>query len=82
MTSDAVTAIAARAGQTGEIAIDTEFVGEGRYRPLLCLVQVAVTGEDGEQWVEVMDPLNGIDPQPLVEVLSDPEIEVVFHAGR
>ena len=83
MTMPAVAAIAARAKETGELAIDTEFVGEGRYRPLLCLVQVAVTSEDGDQWVEVIDPLDDdVDPAPLVEVLSDPDVEIVFHAGR
>ena len=67
MTVPTITAIAERARETGEIAIDTEFVGEGRYRPLLCLVQVAVTGADGDQWVEVIDPLDGVvDPAPLV----------------
>ena len=28
--------------------IDTEFMGEGRYQPLLCLVQVAVEAPDGD----------------------------------
>ena len=83
MTSPDIAAIAARARETGELAIDTEFVGEGRYRPLLCLVQVAVTKEDGEQWVEVIDPLvSDTDPGPLVDVLGDPAVEIVFHAGR
>jgi ribonuclease D len=83
MTSPDIAAIAARARETGELAIDTEFVGEGRYRPLLCLVQVAVAKEDGSQWVEVIDPLVGeIDPGPLVEVLGDRAVEIVFHAGR
>ena len=27
---------------SGRIGVDTEFMSEGRYRPLLCLVQVAV----------------------------------------
>ncbi len=26
----------------GKLALDTEFMGEGRYRTLLCLVQLAV----------------------------------------
>ncbi len=82
--SDSVTeAIAQRATATGALAIDTEFMGEGRYRSLLCLVQVAVTGENGEQWVEVLDPLAGsLDPAPLAAVLADPSVEIVFHAGR
>ena len=29
-------------GPAGRLGIDTEFVPEGRYRPLLCLVQVCV----------------------------------------
>ena len=36
--------IAARARETGRLGIDTEFMAEGRYRPLLCLVEVAVDG--------------------------------------
>lgn len=50
---------------------------EGRYRPLLCLVQIAV---DGEAWV--LDPLAGLNPAPLAAVLADPDVEVVVHAGR
>ena len=43
-----VTDLAERARATGRLGIDTEFMGEGRYRPLLCLVQVAVEEEDGD----------------------------------
>jgi ribonuclease D len=50
---------------------------EGRYRPLLCLVQVVVGDE-----VWVLDPLAGFDPAPLAGVLADPAIEIVVHAGR
>src|SRR4051812_45739940 len=50
---------------------------EGRYRPLLCLVQVVV-GE--EVWV--LAPLAGFDPAPLASVLADPAVEIVVHAGR
>ncbi len=83
MAPSVVAAVADRARETGTLAIDTEFVGEGRYRPLLCLVQVAVTGTDGEQWVEVFDPLDGaLDPAPLAAVLADADVEIVFHAGR
>jgi ribonuclease D len=72
--------LAERARATGRLGIDTEFMGEGRYRALLCLVQVAV--DDGER-VEVLDPLEGdLDPAPLAAVLADPEIEIVMHAGR
>jgi ribonuclease D len=72
-----VPAIAERARAAGRLGLDTEFMPEGRYRPLLCLVQVAAGGE-----VDVLDPLEGFDPAPLAAVLADPEIEVVLHAGR
>ncbi|HEX8053937.1 MAG TPA: ribonuclease D [Thermoleophilaceae bacterium] len=75
--------LAARAREHGRIAIDTEFVSEGRYRPLLCLVQVAVAPRDnnGEPHIEVLDPIEGFDHEPLAAVLADPEVEVVIHAG-
>ena len=56
--------LAERARETGRLGIDTEFMGEGRYRPLLCLVQVAVPAGDGSSSdVHVLDPLTdgGID---------------------
>jgi ribonuclease D len=80
-----VTELAERARATGRLGIDTEFMGEGRYRPLLCLVQVAVADQrrdDGVR-VEVLDPLeDGFDPAPLAQVLADPAVEVIMHAGR
>jgi ribonuclease D len=73
----------ARAG--GRLGIDTEFMTEGRYHPLLCLVQVSVadpTAEDGVR-VELIDPLAGDDdPAPLAAILADPGVEVVLHAAR
>jgi ribonuclease D len=74
---EAVQRLAERARAAGRIAFDTEFMPEGRYRPLLCLVQVAAGDE-----VAVLDPLAGFDPAPLAALMADPEIEVVVHAGR
>ena len=70
----------ARAG--GRLALDTEFMGEGRYRTLLCLVQIAVP-DGAAKRIAIADPLAGdVDFTPLAEVLADPEIELVVHAGR
>ena len=44
----------------GRLGLDTEFMPEGRYKPLLCLVQIAAGGE-----IAVLDPLQGFDPGPL-----------------
>jgi ribonuclease D len=74
-------ALAERARSRGRIGFDTEFVSEGRYRALLCLVQLVVEGDEGPEIV-VIDALEGEGPGPVGEVLADPAIEVVVHAGR
>ncbi|HTE70589.1 MAG TPA: hypothetical protein VK942_17825, partial [Actinomycetes bacterium] len=73
-----LTALAEAARAAGRVGIDTEFMSEGRYRALLCLVGVVVPGNGGEPRVELVDPLDdGLDPGPLAEVLADPAVEVV-----
>ncbi|WP_037409336.1 ribonuclease D [Candidatus Solirubrobacter pratensis] len=77
MNQGDVARLAEAAREQGRLGLDTEFMPEGRYRPLLCLVQIAAGGE-----VAVLDPLDGVDPAPLAEVLADPGVEIVLHAGR
>jgi ribonuclease D len=77
-------ALAAGARAEGRIALDTEFMGEGRYRTLLCLVQLAVpeSRERGER-ILLVDPLDdALEAGPLASVLADPAVQVVVHAGR
>jgi ribonuclease D len=77
--------LAQRAAAAGRMGIDTEFMGEGRYRPELFLIQIAtpLPGDGDEGDVTVLDPLEpGFDPSPLAAVLADPAIEIVLHAGR
>ncbi len=48
--SSALEALALGARAAGKIALDTEFMGEGRYRTLLCLIQLAIPdGADGSE---------------------------------
>src|SRR5690348_6495877 len=87
-TSEEVAAAAASARQHGRIGIDTEFMSEGRYRALLCLVQIAVddpTNGQGAGGVQILliDSLSDdVDVTPVAQLLADPAIEVVLHAGR
>jgi ribonuclease D len=75
--------IARLASAAGKLAVDTEFVGEGRYRTLLCLIQVAVQDGQGGERIELLDPLEeGFDGGPLADVLADGDVQVVVHAGR
>jgi ribonuclease D len=66
----------------GRIALDTEFMGEGRYRTLLCLVQVAVEEGSAGERIAIVDPLAGELDGALAELLEDPAVELVVHAGR
>jgi ribonuclease D len=83
-SSHSPAALAADARAAGKLALDTEFVGEGRYRTLLCLIQLAVPlGDGGEKYIEVLDPLAAdFDGAPLAAVLADPAVQIVVHAGR
>jgi ribonuclease D len=81
-SSSDIAELAELARASGRLGIDTEFMGEGRYRTLLCLVQVAVE-VDGHIRIEVIDPLQeAVDPTPLAQVLAEPDVEIVMHAGR
>ena len=51
--------VAQQARAAGQIALDTEFMGEGRYRTLLCLIQLAVADGQGDERIEIVDPLGG-----------------------
>ncbi|MFZ5828478.1 MAG: ribonuclease D [Planctomycetota bacterium] len=59
------------------IAIDTEFVAEHTFRPVLCLVQVATS-----EGLAVIDGLTVSDLAPFWEVLVNPGHVTVVHAGR
>ncbi len=84
LDSSAVLAdVAAQAQRSKRLALDTEFMGEGRYRTLLCLVQLAVPDHTAGLRIELIDPLaEDLDGAPLAGVLADPEVELVLHAGR
>jgi ribonuclease D len=76
--------VAAAARTSGRLGIDTEFMSEGRYRALLCLVQVAIDdpGAEGGVRIILIDSLDRADVSPLADLLGDPAIEVVLHSGR
>ena len=62
----------------GFVAVDTEFMRERTYWPILCLVQVA-----GPESAAVIDALTPeIDLTPLLTLMAEPSILKVFHAAR
>jgi ribonuclease D len=59
----------------GRCAIDTEFVWERTYAPVLCLVQLATP-----ERLAVIDPLRGAPLEPVAQMMADPAVEKVMHA--
>jgi len=69
-----------RAGLHGAafVTIDTEFMREKTYWPILCLIQIA-----GPNGAAAIDPLaHGIDLAPVFDLLADTSVLKVFHAPR
>ena len=60
------------------VAVDTEFMRERTYWPILCLVQVA--GPTKAAAIDALAP--GIDLTPLLALMADESILKVFHAAR
>ena len=60
------------------IAVDTEFMREQTYWPVLCLIQVA-----GGERQAIIDPqAPGLDLTAFFELMANPRVLKVFHAAR
>jgi ribonuclease D len=60
------------------VAVDTEFLREQTFWPLLCLIQLA--SPDAEAIVDPLAP--GLDLTPFYELMADSSTVKVFHAAR
>ena len=64
------------------ITIDTEFLRERTYFSKLCLVQLAIPGDEDENAVIVDTLVENLDLAPLYRIFQDQDIVKVFHAAR
>jgi ribonuclease D len=76
--STALAEFCARQQGAAFITVDTEFMRERTYWPVLCLVQVA--GPDEAAAIDALAP--DIDLAPLLSLMNDPASLKVFHAAR
>ena len=58
------------------IGFDTEFIGEKRYHTLLCLIQISSV-----HGYFLLDPLAIDDLTPFLEIVQDPAVVKITHAG-
>ena len=64
------------------ITIDTEFLRERTYFSKLCLIQLAIPGDEDENAVIVDTLVEDLDLAPLYRIFQDQDIVKVFHAAR
>lgn len=76
--NDALQAFCDRLAGTTYVTVDTEFLREKTYWPILCLVQIA--NDDNAAVIDALAP--GIDLTPVFEIMNDPKVLKVFHAAR
>ena len=71
-------ALCERLAKSEFVCVDTEFMRESTYWPLLCLIQIG-----NEEEAAAIDPLaEGLDMSPLLDLMCDnEEVLKVFHAG-
>ena len=77
-TTDELAAACQRLARHPFVTIDTEFLRETTYYPLLCVAQMASSDE-----AVVLDALApGIDLAPFFDLMADERVLKVFHAAR
>jgi ribonuclease D len=77
-TTSELAAVCARLAKHPVITVDTEFLRETTYYPLLCVVQMA----SAEEAVVVDTLAQGIDLKPFFELMANEAVLKVFHAAR
>src|SRR6516225_5091505 len=77
-TTTALAEACARLSKHPFVTVDTEFLRESTYYPLLCIAQMASPEE-----AVVVDALApGIEIEPFYALLADEKVMKVFHAAR
>ncbi|MGB7160498.1 MAG: HRDC domain-containing protein [Tepidisphaeraceae bacterium] len=76
-TQDALSELVAHLRESRSFGYDSEFIGELTYIPKLCVIQVASATR-----VALIDPLAGLELREFWELLCDPMVEKIVHAGQ
>lgn len=77
-TTGALDAVCNRLARHSVITVDTEFLRETTYYPLLCVIQMA----SAEEAVVIDTLAEGIDLKPFFDLMANESVLKVFHAAR
>ncbi|MGN6464274.1 MAG: ribonuclease D [Rhizobiaceae bacterium] len=77
-TTQELEAAVAELSRSDFVTVDTEFIRETTFWPILCLIQMAAPGVTA-----LVDPMApGIDLKPFFELMANENVTKVFHAAR
>ncbi len=77
-TTDKLEAACLRLARHPFVTVDTEFLRETTFWPILCVVQLA----SDEEALAIDALAEGLDLQPLLRLMADEDVVKVFHAAR
>ena len=77
-TTEELEAACLRLARHSFVAVDTEFLRETTFWPILCVVQVA--SDDEAMAIDAL--AEGLDLQPLLRLMANEDVVKVFHAAR
>jgi len=77
-TNEALSAACQRFASHPYVAVDTEFLRETTFWPLLCVVQIA----SDDEAVAIDALADGLELSPLFALMADEQVVKVFHAAR
>ncbi len=77
-TTEELEAVCQRMARHSFTAVDTEFLRETTFWPILCVIQLA----SDDEAVAIDCLADGLDLQPLLRLMADEGVVKVFHAAR
>ncbi len=77
-TTDELAQACRRLARSPFVTVDTEFLRETTFWPILCVVQLA--SDDEAMAIDALAP--GLDLEPLLQLMADENVVKVFHAAR
>jgi ribonuclease D len=77
-TTDELAQACQRLARSPFVTVDTEFLREATFWPVLCVVQLA----SDEEALAIDALAEGLELEPVLELMADEEVVKVFHAAR
>ena len=61
-----------------EIGLDTEFIRESTYRPILALIQISIPNDE----IYLIDPISINKKEIIIQIMNDPNLTKIIHSSK